>query len=131
MRARKLQPEAFPNWCIQGGGHSHRLCSHNCNRSRSMVNGQSRSKGCGQRSKPLKRVWSTVKAAQKGVVNSQSALKNTVNANNGRSQRGIDGLVRKNNIPQLVTRAHSGRLGSSCSKGCGQRSKRAQKYCQR
>ena len=37
-----------------GGGHSHRLCSHNCDRHRSMVNSQSPSKGCGQ--------WSTVKA---------------------------------------------------------------------
>ena len=34
-----------------GGGHSHRLYSHNCDCSRSVVNGQSRSKGCSQRSK--------------------------------------------------------------------------------
>ena len=57
--------------------------------------------------------WSTVKAAQKGVVSGQRVLRNTINANNSRSQCGIDGLVRKSNISQLVTRACSGRLGSS------------------
>ena len=57
--------------------------------------------------------WSTVKAAQKVVVNGQSALRNTVNADNGRLQCGMDGLVRKNNSLQLVTRALFGRLGSS------------------
>ena len=35
----------------EGGGHSHRLYSHSCDHSWSMVNGQSGSKGCGQRSK--------------------------------------------------------------------------------
>ena len=56
---------------------------------------------------------STVKAAQKGVVNSQSMLRNKVNADNGRSQGRMDGLVRKNNSLQFVTRVLLRRLGSS------------------
>ena len=46
------------------GGHSHRLYSHSCDRSRSMVNGQSRPNGCSQRSKRLK---STVKNARRPI----------------------------------------------------------------
>ena len=67
--ARKLQPEAFPNWYIQGG-----VTPIGSVVTTVIAVGQ----------------WSTVKATQKGVVNSQSR-----------------------------------------SKGCGQQSKRAQKYGQR
>ena len=49
---------------ISRGGHSHRLYSHSCDRSRSMVNGQSRPNGCSQRSK---RVKSTVKNARRPI----------------------------------------------------------------
>ena len=47
------------------GGHSHRLYSHNCDRSWAAVNGQSRSKGCSQRSKRV----------QNRAVCGQSALR--------------------------------------------------------
>ena len=57
--------------------------------------------------------WSMVKATRKSVVHGQSTLRNTVNADNGRLQRGINGLVRKNNIPQLVIRVLCDRFGSS------------------
>ena len=73
------------------GGHYHRLYSHNCDRSRFAVNGQSRSKGCSQRSKRI----------QNRAVCGQSVLRNTakwqiwvglrvrskVKAENQRSQR--------------------------------------------
>ena len=64
-----------------GGGHSHRLYSHNYDHSRSMVNGQ------------------------KGAVNGQSLLRNTVN---GGSLCRTDGRIRtnsnsKSNSLQLFT----------------------------
>ena len=52
-----------------GGGHSHGLYSHNCDRSRSAVNGQSHSKGCSLLSKH----------AQKHAVYGQSMLRSTEN----------------------------------------------------
>ena len=70
----------FIKMVITGGGHSHRLCSYNCDRRRSMVN-----------------------AAQKGVVYGQSALGKTVNTDNDRSQCGMIELLRKNNSLQFVT----------------------------
>ena len=62
-----FKPFIIDEWPVDRsrGGHSHRPYSHSCDCSRSMVNGQSRRNGCGQRSKPPKRVRSTVKAAQK------------------------------------------------------------------
>ena len=51
------------------GGHSHRLYSHNCDCSWSAVSGQSRSKGCNQRSK----------RAQNHTVYGQSVLRSTEN----------------------------------------------------
>ena len=47
-----------------GGSHSHRLYSHSCDRSRSMVNDQSRPNGCSQWSKRLK---STVKNVRRPI----------------------------------------------------------------
>ena len=73
-----------------GGSHSYRLCSHNCNR-----------------------CWLMVKATQMGVVSSQSALRNTGNADNGWLQCGMAGLLCKNIRPQFVTRALFRRLGLS------------------
>ena len=52
---------------ISREGHSHRLY-HNCDRSRSAVNDQSRSKGCSQRSK----------CVQNCAIFGQNTLRNTV-----------------------------------------------------
>ena len=49
--------------------------------------------------------WSTVKAAQKGVVNGQSMLRNTVNDDNGRLQCRMDELIHKNHNLHLSLRA--------------------------
>ena len=46
-----FQPHTHTHTHAPRGGHSHRLYSHNCDHSRSAVNGQSRSKGCSQRSR--------------------------------------------------------------------------------
>ena len=46
---------------------------------------------------------SMFKAAQKGVVNGQSALRSMVSADNGRSQCGMVGHLCKNTSLQLVT----------------------------
>ena len=55
--------------CFSRGGVTPIDCSHNCNRSPSVVNGQNRSKGCSQRSE----------CAQKYTVYDQSALRSTEN----------------------------------------------------